>query len=341
MDLNKTTDYLINLTSQRRNFSFSAPSLVTNLVIILFFSISFTVGIIANGLYLWVLRFKMKKTVNTLLFLNLILSYLISSLIMPFQFISYLQEFHWSFGIVMCKVVHSTFSLGMFASVFILCAISLDRYVLTFHPVWSQQHRNTHWASITIMGIWIFAVFLSIPYLVLRETQKDTNGVVTCKNNYALSSNWKSPKTQALRKKVNLALFISRLALGFLLPLFTIIFCYGRIAQKMRQRGLVKSSKPFKIMLTFICSFFVCWMPYHVYQGLLINETHTLVIKQILIITAITITFNIFFSPTFNLFIGEDFKKVFKESIVALFESVLHEESSFELSQNLSTIRSV
>ncbi|XP_027725633.1 LOW QUALITY PROTEIN: probable G-protein coupled receptor 33 [Vombatus ursinus] len=341
MDLNNTTDYLISMTTLRRNISFPAPPSVTNLVIALLSSISFILGITANGIYLWVLRFKMKKTVNTLLFFHLILSYLISALIVPFKVTSYLQGNHWSFGIAMCKIFNSTFSLGMFASVFILCAISLDRYVLTLHPVWSQQHRNNHWASITLIGIWIFAAVLSIPYLVFRETQKDTNGVVTCKNNYALFNSWKSQETQALRKGVHITLFISRLLLGFLLPLFTIIFCYGRVAQKMKQRGLVKSSKPFKVMVTFISSFFVCWMPYHVYQGLLINETHTLVIKLTLILTAITVSFNTFFSPTFYLFIGENFKKVFKQSIVALFESVLYEKSSLEQSQNLSTIKSV
>ncbi|XP_072478471.1 probable G-protein coupled receptor 33 [Notamacropus eugenii] len=328
MDLNNTTDYLIIMTTLRRNMSFPAPPLGANLVIVLS-SISFTIGIIANGLYLWVLRFKMKKTVNTLLFFHLILSYLVSSLTVPFKITSYLQGNHWSFGIAMCKVVNSTFSLGMLASVFILSAISLDRYILTFHPVWSQQHRNTRWASLTLKGIWMLAAVLSIPYLVFRETQKDTNGVVTCKNNYVL---FNSQESQSLRKEVHVTLFISRLWLSFLLPLLTIIFCYARVVQKMRQRGLIKSSKPFKVMVTFISSFFVCWMPYHVYQGLLINETHTLLIKLTLILTGITVSFNTFFSPTFYLFIGENFKKVFKDSIIALFESVLHEESSLEKS---------
>ncbi|XP_043836432.1 probable G-protein coupled receptor 33 [Dromiciops gliroides] len=341
MDLKNTTDYLIGMTTLRRNISFPSPLSGTKLVIALLLSISFIVGTIANSLYLWVLRFKMKKTVNTLLFFHLILSYFVSSLIIPFKVTSYLQDNYWSFGIAMCKVFSSTSSLGMFASVFILCAISLDRYVLTLHPVWSQKYRNTRWASITLMGIWIFSAVLSIPYLVFRETYKDTNGVKICRNNYVLSNNWKSQKTQALRKGVQVAFFIGYLWLGFLLPLFTIIFCYGKVAQKMKQKGLVKSGKPFKVMMTFIGSFFVCWMPYHVYQGLLINETHTLVMKLTLILTIITISFNIFFSPTLYLFIGENFKKVFKESIVALFESVLHEESFLEQSQNLSTIKSV
>ncbi|XP_036592995.1 probable G-protein coupled receptor 33 [Trichosurus vulpecula] len=341
MDLNNTNDCLINMTTLRRNISFPAPLSVPTLMIALLSSTSFIIGITANGLYLWVLRFKMKKTVNTLLFFHLILSYLISSLTMPFKVTSYLQGNHWSFGIAACKVFNSTFSLGMFASVFILCAIGLDRYILTLHPVWSQQHRHTRQASLTLLGIWIFAAVFSIPYLVFRETQKDANGVVTCKNNYALFNSWQSQESQALRKGVHVTLFFSRLCLGFLLPLFTIIFCYSRVAQKMRQRGLIKSGKPFKVMVTFISSFFVCWMPYHVYQGLLINETHSLAIKLTLILTAITVSFNTFFSPTFYLFIGENFKKVFKDSMVALFESFLHEESSLEQSQNLSTIKLV
>ncbi|XP_044518090.1 probable G-protein coupled receptor 33 [Gracilinanus agilis] len=341
MDLNNITDYLINMTTLRRNISFATSASITYLATAPLLYISFIISIIANGFYLWVLRFKMKKTINTLLFFHLILSYLISSLIIPFKITSFLQDNHWSFGIAICKVFNSTFSLGMFASVFILCAISLDRYVLTLHPVWSQKHRNIHWASSILIGIWIFASVLSIPYLVFREIHKESNGIVICKNNYALSNNWKSQKTQTLEKGVQMVLFISRLWLGFLLPLFTIIFCYVRVAQRMRQRSLVKSSKPFKVMVISVGSFFVCWMPYHVYQGLLISETHTQVTKLTLILTAITSSFNSLFSPTFYLFIGENFKKVFKKSIVVLFDSILHEESSLKQPQNPCTENSV
>ncbi|XP_037691112.1 probable G-protein coupled receptor 33 [Choloepus didactylus] len=338
MDLINSTDYLINASTLVRNSTrFPAPASKTKPIITLPLFVSFIIGTITNGLYLWVLKFKMKKTVNTLLFFHLILSYFISTLILPFMATSYLQDNHWSFGTAMCKVFNGTLSLGMFASVFFLSAISLDRYLLTLHPVWSQRHRTPRWASSIILGVWISATALSIPYLLFRETHDDHKGTVTCRNNYVLSTNWESKEMQALRKWIHVACFTSRFVLGFLLPFFIITFCYGRAAHKMKERGLVKSSKPFKVMLTAIISFFVCWMPYHIYQGLILTKNQSLFLQFILILTVITTSFNTVFSPTLYLFIGEDFKRVFKKSILALFESTFSEDSSAERTQNLNS----
>ncbi|KAM9645951.1 putative G-protein coupled receptor 33 [Trichechus inunguis] len=333
MDLINSTDS----TLVRNSTHFPAPASKTRLIIALPLFMSFIIGTITNGLYLWVLKFKMKKTVNTLLFFHLILSYFISTLIVPFMATSYLQDNHWNFGTAMCKVFNCILSLGMYASVFLLSAISLDRYLLTLHPVWSQQHRTPRWASNIILGVWISATALSIPFLVFRETHDSHKGTVICGNNYAPSTNWENKEMQALRKWIHGACFISRFLLGFLLPFSVIIFCYGRVAYKIKERGLVKSSKPFKVMMTAIISFFVCWMPYHVFQGLLLTKNQSLFLQLTLILTVITTSFNTVFSPTLYLFIGENFKKVFKKSILALFESMFSEDSSAERTQNLNS----
>ncbi|MBZ3869649.1 putative G-protein coupled receptor 33 [Sciurus carolinensis] len=307
------------------------------MIIALFLFMSFIIGTITNGLYLWVLNFKMKKTVNTLLFFHLILSYFISILIIPFLAISYLQDHYWIFGTALCKVFNSTLSLGMFASVFFLSAISLDRYLLTLHPVWSQQHRTPRWASNIVLGIWISATALSSPYLVFRETHQDSKGKVTCRNNYAVSTNWENEKMQTLRQWIHATCFISRLLLGFLLPFFIILFCYKRVASKMKERSLFKSRKPFKVMMTAIISFFVCWMPYHVHQGLILTKNQSFLLELSLILTVMTSSFNSVFSPTLYLFVGENFKKIFKKSILALFESTFTDDSSAERTQNLNS----
>ncbi|XP_007936775.1 probable G-protein coupled receptor 33 [Orycteropus afer afer] len=338
MDLTNSTNHLVNVSTLVRNSThLSASASKTTVIIALPLFISFIIGTITNGLYLWVLKFKMKKTVNTLLFFHLILSYFISTLILPFMATSYLQDNHWNFGTAMCKVFNGTLSLGMFASVFFLSTISLDRYLLTLHPVWSQQHRTPRRASTIILGVWISAAVLSMPFLVFRETHKDHKGTVICRNNYAISTNWESKEIQALRKWIHVSCFISRFLLGFLLPFFIIIFCYGRVAHKIKERGLVKSSKPFKVMMTAIISFFVCWIPYHVLQGLILTKNESLLLQLTLILTVITTSFNTIFSPTLYLFIGENFKKVFKKSILVLFESTFSEDSSTERTQNINS----
>ncbi|KAG5198214.1 hypothetical protein JEQ12_007904 [Ovis aries] len=336
MDLTNSTDYLLNDSTLIRN-RIHIPTSASKVIVVILLFMSFLIGTITNGLYLWVLKFKMKKTVNTLLYFHLILSYFISILFLPFLAISHLQDNHWSFGRATCKIFNSILYAAMFASVFFLSAISADRYLLTFHPVWSQLHRTPRWASSIILGVWIFAAALGMPYVVFRETHDDHKGKVTCQNNYAVSTNWESKQMQTLRKWIHVACFSIRFLLGFLLPFLIITFCYERVAKKMKERGLLKSSKPFKVMVTATVSFFVCWMPYHVYQGLLLTENRSLFFQLTVLLAVITTTFNTVFSPTLYLFTGENFRKVFKKSVLVLFESTFSEDSSAERTENLNS----
>ncbi|XP_070263192.1 probable G-protein coupled receptor 33 [Myotis yumanensis] len=335
MDLINSSDYQVTVSTLARNSThFPAPA--SKIIVVLFLFMTSIIGIISNGLYLWVLKFKMKRTVNTLLYFHLILSYFIATSIVPFITTSHLQDNHWSFGTVMCKVLNSILYMGIFASSFFLSAISVDRYLFTLHPVWSQLHRTPRWASIIILGIWISAAVLSTPYLVFRETYDEPEGKVTCQHSYEVPTNRES------KKWIHVACFTSRFLLGFLLPFFIITFCYGRIANKMKKRSLFKSNKPFKVMMTAIISFFVCWMPYYVYRGsLLLTKNQSLLLQLILLLVVITTSFNAVFSPILYLFIGENFKKVFKKSILALFESTFSEDFSPERTQNLSSETSI
>ncbi|XP_003792031.1 probable G-protein coupled receptor 33 [Otolemur garnettii] len=336
MDLINSTDYSINGSTLIRN-STHFPAPVSKIIIALPLFVSFIIGTIINGLYLWVLKFKMKQTVNTVLFFHLILTYFISTLVMPFIAISQLEDNYWTFGTALCKVVNSILSLGIFASVFFLSAISLDRYLLILHPIWSLQHRTPRGAFSVVLGVWISATALSIPYLVFRETHHDQKGKLICQNNYVVSTNWERKEMQTLSQRIHIAFFISRFLLGFLVPFFIITFCYQRVASKMKEKGLFKSSKPFKVMTAAIISFFVCWVPYHVYQGLLLIKNQSLLLDLTTILTALTTSFNTVFSPTMYLFIGENFKKVFKKSILTLFESAFNEDSSVERTHNLNS----
>ncbi|XP_054433751.1 probable G-protein coupled receptor 33 [Pteronotus mesoamericanus] len=335
MDLINSSDYQLNVSTLVRNSSHS-PAPASKMIIVILLFTSSVIGIITNGLYLWILKFKMKKTVNTLLFFHFILSHFISTSIVPFITISFLQDNHWSFGTAMCKVFNSILYTGLFASVFFLSAISVDRYILTVHPVWSQQHRTPRWASNIILGVWIFAAALSMPYSFFKEMHDDHKGGVTCQNYYDVSTNRESKKLQALKKWIHIACFTSRFLLNFLLPFFIITFCYVKVANKMKKRSLFKSNKPFKVMTAAIISFFVCWMPYHVYQGLLLTDNKSLLLQLTMILAVITTSFNIVFSPTLYLFVGENFKKVIKKSILALFESTYNEDPSPERTQNLN-----
>uniref|UniRef100_A0A674JPW5 Probable G-protein coupled receptor 33 n=1 Tax=Terrapene triunguis TaxID=2587831 RepID=A0A674JPW5_9SAUR len=281
---------------------------------------TFLVGVVGNGLYLWVLGLKMRSTVTTLWFLHLVSCSLLFTLLIPFFIVSLLMGFRWVFGTAMCKLLNTCISVSMFTSVFLLTLISLDRYILTHHPIWCRHHRTVPRAQKLAVGVWLASFALSAPYLAFRETQVVGGGRIICINNYALSGDWNTAETQDMGRRVHMAVFMVRFLLGFLLPFCTIAGCYGQVGLKMKKKKLAWAGKPFKVMLTAVVSFFIAWLPYHLYHGLKLykKEVPESVTGALLVFYTFTSCFNACFTPILYLFVGEKFWQVFRTSLLTL-----------------------
>ncbi|XP_038238522.1 probable G-protein coupled receptor 33 [Dermochelys coriacea] len=287
---------------------------------------TFLVGVVGNGLYLWVLRLKMRMTVTMLWFLHLISCYLLFTLLIPFFAVYVLLGFHWVFGTVMCKFLDTCISLGMFTSVFLLTLISLDRYTITHHPIWCRHHHNVLRAQRLVAGVWLASFSLSTPYLAFRETWMLDGGRIICINNYALSRDWNRAEPQELGRRVHLAIFMVRFLLGFFLPFCTIVGCCGLVGLKMKEKKLAWTGKPFKVMVAAVFSFFLSWLPYHLYQSLKLyrKEVPESAIGAFLVIY----TFTTCFTPILYLFVGEKFWQVFRTSLLTLVKAAFVDDLS-------------
>ncbi|XP_025851054.1 C3a anaphylatoxin chemotactic receptor [Vulpes vulpes] len=148
------------------------PQAILSMVIL---SLTFLLGLPGNGLVLWVTGLKMQRTVNTVWFLHLTLADFLCCLSLPFSLTHLVLQGHWPYGWLLCKLIPSIIILNMFASVFLLTAISLDRCLLVLKPIWCQNHRNVGTAS-TICGcIWVVAFAMCIPVFMYRETFTENN----------------------------------------------------------------------------------------------------------------------------------------------------------------------
>ncbi|KAL8219437.1 UNVERIFIED_CONTAM: hypothetical protein K2H54_024611 [Gekko kuhli] len=310
-----------NASAPRTNGSLSPADITpTNLVLATFILVSFLVGTSINGLFLWILGVKMKRTVNTLWFLHLILIYFSGCLVLLFFAINHFLNSHWVFGRILCKVINSLASLGIFTSVFLLTVISLDRYLLIRHPVWSQRNRTISLARKVIVGVWLTSLTLSTPYLAFREPRVVENGRTDCLYNYGVSNDWDSSRMDALRDDVHLALFVVQFLLGFLIPFCIIMGCYCGMGWEMKKKGLTKNRKPFRVLAVAVASFFICWLPYHLYFALLLLPGMPEVVLQVAYIFGATgVCFNICCTPILYIFVGEKFQQVFKTSLIVLF----------------------
>ncbi|KAM6156198.1 chemerin-like receptor 1 [Rhynchocyon petersi] len=322
---------------------------VARIFLVVVYSIVCFLGILGNGLVIIIATFKMKRTVNTVWFLNLAVADFLFNVFLPFHIAYAAMDYHWVFGTAMCKISNFLLIHNMYTSVFLLTVISFDRCVSVLLPVWSQNHRSVRVAYLACMVIWVLAFFLSSPSLIFRDTAEH-HGKTSCFNNFSLSA--ASSSSQSAQGQLDsvgyirhMVVTITRFLCGFLVPVLIITACYLTIVCKLRRNRLTKTKKPFKIIVTIIITFFLCWCPYHTLY--LLELHHTAVPGAIFslglpLATAIAIA-NSCMNPILYVFMGQDFKKfkvaLFSRLVNALSEDTGH--SSFPSHRSFTKMSSV
>ncbi|XP_041649845.1 chemokine-like receptor 1 [Cheilinus undulatus] len=311
-----------------------------NIMSLIVYCLAFVLGVLGNGVVIWVTGFKMKKTVNTVWFLNLAVADFLFTAFLPLSVTYTAMDFHWPFGKFMCKLNSSISFLNMFASVYILAVISADRCVSVVRPVWAQNHRSVRKASRVSLGVWVLALTLSAPYFIFRDTGPSYNNddIISCFNNFAFSDDYETPSVNQLRLFRHRAMTITRFLLGFVVPFTVILSCYAVIIYRLkRNRTLAsKSSRPLKIIAAVITTFFLCWAPYHIMALLeLVSHmaNHTSETLDHVIDIGVPIVTSLAFlnsclNPLLYVFMGQDLKDEVRKSIQNVLETAFQEEVS-------------
>ncbi|KAG7469188.1 hypothetical protein MATL_G00126290 [Megalops atlanticus] len=139
------------------------------------YSVAFILGTTGNGLVIYVTGCKMKKTVNTVWFHNLAVADFIFTAFLLFTIVSSSRHYDWPFGDFLCKLNTLVVVLNMFASIFILTAISVDRCLCTWVVVWAKNKRTPRKAEIICIIIWLAALGCSLPYAIPRAAISEGN----------------------------------------------------------------------------------------------------------------------------------------------------------------------
>lgn len=305
---------------------------VARIFLVVIYSVVCFLGILGNGLVIVVATFKMKRTVNTVWFVNLAVADFLFNIFLPIHITYAAMDYHWVFGKAVCKISSFLLSHNMYTSVFLLTVISFDRCISVVLPVWSQNHRSVRLAYMTCVVVWVLAFFLSSPSLVFRDTN-NANGKITCFNNFSLSAAESFPHSTHSRGhpvgfRRHMVVTITRFLCGFLIPVVIITACYLTIVFKLQRNRLAKTKKPFKIIITIIVTFFLCWCPYHT---LYLLELHHMAVPGSVfslglpLATAIAIA-NSCMNPILYVFMGHDFKK-FKVALFSRLVNALSEDT--------------
>ncbi|CAG5865628.1 chemerin-like receptor 2 [Menidia menidia] len=299
-----------------------------HIISVVIYIISIVFGLIGNGTVIWLTAFKSKKTINAVWLLNLAVADFVFVLFLPFYIDYILRDFHWNFGVAMCKMNSFVSAMNMYASVLFITVLSIDRYVSLVHLNWSQRYRTIGRAWSVCGCIWGLAAALSCPALIFRDTIRVHNKVL-CFNNFHTQDSY----TMAMRHVIIVAI---RTTVGFLFP-FTAICVTGTLLsiKVKKSGGSVPISSFSKTVTAVILAFFLCWAPFHVFSlmELSIHSTFYLhnVLKAGFPLTTSLSFFNSCINPLLYMFLSKRVRVILKHACLDITKSSLK-----ELSQSIS-----
>nr|XP_015191869.1 PREDICTED: chemokine-like receptor 1 [Lepisosteus oculatus]XP_015191870.1 PREDICTED: chemokine-like receptor 1 [Lepisosteus oculatus] len=312
--MNYTT---VTPTSQYYDYDYEAGHATTMYFIIIatvmMYCLAFVLGTIGNGLVIWITGFKMKKTVNTIWFLNLAVADFLFTAFLPFTIAYTAMGFHWPFGRDMCRLNNFVIVLNMFASIFLLTIISLDRCLSVMAAVWAVNWRTPRRAEVACLLVWVLACCCSIPFAAYRDTVVYGLNMTICYYNES-----------GLEAYDKLVLF--RFFMGFLFPLIIIVCSYVAIGYRFHTIQRKKSLKPFRVILAVILTFFFCWVPFHIFQLLELKFKGVEAVMHGATISASLGFLNSCMNPILYVCMCQDFRKKFRRSFLLVLESAFLEE---------------
>ncbi|KAK2839828.1 hypothetical protein Q5P01_013568 [Channa striata] len=286
--------------------------------------ISFVLGVIGNGTVIWVTAFKCKKTVNSVWLLNLALADFVFVLFLPFYIDYILREFHWGFGVAMCKLNSFVSVMNMYGSVLFLTMLSIDRYVSIVHLNWSQRYRTVERAWVICGCIWVLAAAMSCPALIFRDAVHIHDKVV-CFNNF-------HPQDEHTAAMRHIIIVVIRTTVAFLLP-FTAICVTGiLLTMKVNQsRSVVRVSSFSRTVTALILAFFVCWAPFHTFSLMELSIHSSLHLHNILktgfpLVTSLGF-FNSCINPLLYMLLSKKVRHILKRACLDITKRSLREIS--------------
>ncbi|XP_004715092.1 prostaglandin D2 receptor 2 [Echinops telfairi] len=286
-------------------------------------------GMALNALILFVVGCRMRQTVVTTWVLHLALSDLLATASLPF-FTYFLAVGHsWELGTTFCKFHSSIFFLNMFASGFLLSAISLDRCLQVVRPVWAQNHRSVAAAHKVCLGIWVLALINTVPYFVFRDTMRRRDGRIMCYYNVLLLSPGPDREATCYLRQTGLA--VSKFLLAFLLPLAVIASSHVAVSLQLHHRGHRRPSRFVSLVAAVVVAFVLCWGPYHIFS-MLEARAHADVTLRPLVWRALPFVTSLAFingvvNPVLYVLTCPDVLHKLRRSLRAVLESVLVDDS--------------
>ncbi|CAL8389006.1 unnamed protein product [Arctogadus glacialis] len=213
-------------------------------------TIVFLLGLFGNSLVIFTsLHFRRLKTMTDVYLLNLAFADLLFTLTLPLWAANFLGD--WALGLFTCKAMYTLHKVTLYSSTLLLSCISVDRYFAITKAVSAHLHRTktAHLSKLSLGVIWALALGFSVPEMRYTGIRHGTCSPYPVDNTSSLLVGVQS----------------TQIALGFVVPLLVMTFCYSAVAVKLCQSRGFERSRALKVILAVVAAFLCCQVPYTLY----------------------------------------------------------------------------
>ncbi|EMP41253.1 leukotriene B4 receptor 1-like [Chelonia mydas] len=222
-------------------------------------SLSFAIGIPGNSIVIWTICGKVKQRSPTvMLILNLAISDILVLVTLPVWIYSFANT--WLFGVTFCKTLVSVVYCSMYASVFIITTLSLERFMAVFYPFMIQRWKNKAVILKVVFLIWLLSVAFGASIIPFQEIEETKIGQQCTYRNYTSD-----------QQKI-LCLLLETIV-GFVIPFVIISTCYVCVERRINTMTYSSRQRSARLIASVIVAFAVCWLPHHLFNIIEIVST--------------------------------------------------------------------
>ncbi|KAI8506129.1 hypothetical protein Bbelb_164820 [Branchiostoma belcheri] len=229
------------------------------------FSLLAFAGIVGNALIILVLRKHEKaRTTAEIYVLNMATTDMLMLSMVPVLVTRNIMNLKWIFGDFLCRVYYLIAGLNMFNTVFILTAMSVDRYFCVSRPLRSLDWKTTRTAKIVCALLWVISTVIDLPWVIWADIGSP---IPYCDTPMCL---YDFPAYHGDDHFWERLSEIGVLFLSFVVPIILItgthigILWHIRNAAASLDRTQRSQEKVTKMVFAIVVVFVICWLPKNV-----------------------------------------------------------------------------
>ncbi|KAF7688049.1 hypothetical protein HF521_014055, partial [Silurus meridionalis] len=213
-------------------------------------AVCFVVGTPGNLLVIWTIVKHVKQCSHTVL---LIKHLAVADLLVVFTLPLWIYSLAWSwvFSEVMCKAMVYIIYACMYASIFLITIMSVERFLAVRFPFTSVTWRKKQMLNKILLVVWVASFLLSIP-VIITQTLDEHNGQMQC-----LFREYESNTQEAV-------LLLLETLVGFVIPFFILVLCYGCLYSRITEMSFRSKRKSTLLIASVVVVFALCWIPHHI-----------------------------------------------------------------------------